>query len=355
MDQNEKRELIKKIKADTNLTEKEKNIKIQQIFSSNYINTTQNKSNNSITCSHYDKSCSKFKFECCNIIDPCKRCHIERNCTDIEKKCSNIKSIKISHITCIKCNLEQEPSQYCSNPECKIKFSNSYCKICQIWTHKQNIFHCNDCGICRIGTEETLFHCYDCGICFDKSTKQSHQCSNSNQNKISKWTNGLCVICNESTFNSLFKPIILPCSHFIHEKCYSQYLQQNNYKCPHCKKSIIDLTTQWNFIRSQIKLYPIPNEMLPIELNDIVDTPFGKFQIESINILNDVKLFRGKFINWTSDKHCKTNVYACLNYSMIKKNLYKNIYCNDCEKKSLTCFHYYGLECIYCGSFNTQE
>ena len=40
---------------------------------------------------------------------------------------------------------------------------------------------------------------------------------------------------------------------------------------------------------------------------------------------------------------------------MIKKNIYKNIYCNDCENKSTTQFHFYGLECKSCGSFNTQE
>ncbi len=113
------------------------------------------------------------------------------------------------------------------------------------------------------------------------------------------------------------------------------------------------MSAQWNFIRLQIKLHPIPNEMIPIELDDIVDTIFGKFQVQSINMVNGTKLFSGIFINW---KICsKSKSQSTLNYLMVKKNLYKQIHCNDCRKKSLTQFHFYGLECGECGSFNTQE
>ena len=363
MDENEKRELIKKIKEDMSLTEKEKNIKIQQIFSSNYTNRIQNKSNNSLKCSHYEKQCSRFKFGCCGIIDPCKRCHMERDCCDL-------KNIHITDIICNSCELEQKPSVICSNPDCCIKFSNSHCEICQIWTTKQ-IYHCLDCGICRIGTSQSLFHCMDCGACFDKSNNldhehehdHEHECKNSNSKnsngKMNKWTDGICVICSESTFNSQSSSFLLPCSHFIHNDCYTKYIQQSNYKCPHCKKSICDLTSQWEFIRKQIKLYPIPNEMIPIEQGDIVDTLFGKFLISSINITSGTKLFSGEFVNWYGygyeNKKSRFNVKATLNYSSVKKNLYKNIYCNDCGKNSSTLFHFYGLECGECGGFNTQE
>ena len=358
MDQNTKREMIKKIKNDKTLTEKEKSIKIQQIFSSNFINNIQSKSNNLHTCSHYDKQCSKFKFSCCDITDPCKRCHIDRDCC-------NTKDIHIKNITCNLCGLEQEPSNTCSNPECIVKFSTSYCEICQIWTSK-NIHHCKDCGICRVGTKQTLFHCVDCGTCFNvgEDANQTHQCANinittnastHNIKNNNKWIDALCVVCGESTFNSQSESINLPCSHFIHNNCFTQYIQQSNYKCPYCKKSICDLSAQWDFIRSQIKRYPIPNDMIPIEPGDIVDTPYGKFSVCKIYILNQIKLFEGEFISWFSDKKLQSNVKATLNYLTIKKNLYKKIYCNDCGKNSTTLYHFYGLECVECGSFNTQE
>jgi ribosomal protein S27AE len=44
-----------------------------------------------------------------------------------------------------------------------------------------------------------------------------------------------------------------------------------------------------------------------------------------------------------------------LSNKMVKKNLYKQIHCNDCGKKSTSAFHFYGIECGECGSFNTQE
>lgn len=344
MDQKKKRELIKKIKADDSLTEREKSIKIQQIFTSNFTNHVQ--SNISNSCSHYDKQCSRFKFSCCEIIDPCKRCHMERDCCELKK-------IHITSIICNSCGLEQNPTNLCSNPSCGIKFSNSYCEICQIWTSKE-INHCVDCGICRVGTKDSLFHCMDCGTCFniDKTTNKIHQCVN---NKTTKWDKGLCVACSESTFNSQSRSISLPCNHFIHEYCYDQCIQQSNFKCPYCKKSICDLSLHWDYVRSQIKLNPTPNDMLPIELDDIVDTPFGKFNVNKINTMNGIKLFSGEFVNWFSDKNKKSNVKATLNSSYVKKNLYKNIYCNDCGKNSSTLYHFYGLECVECGSFNTQE
>lgn len=144
-------------------------------------------------------------------------------------------------------------------------------------------------------------------------------------------------------------------SNFIYSKCLDEYIVKSNYKCPHCKKSICDISAQWNFIRSQIKLHPIPNGMIPIEINDIIDTPMGKFQVIKINNENNTTMYEGKFVNWFINKEQTKNVIGILNSKFVKKNLYKEIHCNDCEKKSTSQFHFYGLECGVCGSFNTQE
>ncbi len=337
MNHNDKREQIKKIKADSTLTEKEKNIKIQELMSCNYICSIQSKSNESDTCSHYNKKCSKFVFACCNLVDPCKRCHAERGCCKSE-------NIVITQITCIECGLEQKPQPCCVR--CGIQFDKSYCGICQIWTSKE-IYHCVDCGICRIGSKETLTHCVDCAQCFVNNVE--HVCSKRN------YKDGVCVVCSESTFNSQSNSVLLPCNHFIHSNCLDQLISQSNYKCPHCKKSLCDMTPQWDYIKNLIKSHPLPNDMIPIELNDIVDTQFGKFQVNSIESVNQVKLFKGQFVNWFRDKSQLLSVLGTLNSSMCKKNLYKQIHCNDCGKKSTSVFHFYGMECGECGSFNTQE
>ena len=355
---NNKRELIKKIKNDLTLSESEKNKKIQQLMMGNFLQS-QPKSNESKTCSHYEKSCYKFYFDCCKTYDPCKRCHGERNCINKDK-------LVVSKITCSECGITQEPCEFCIG--CGIKFAKSFCNICQIWTSKE-ITHCVKCGLCRLGKPDTLFHCDDCGVCFNKPIKmpndlESDSESDSNENNThecikkklpnvqSGYKDGICVVCSDNTFDSQSESFPLTCGHLIHKVCWTQYIQLGSYKCPHCKKSIGNLTTHWDFIRNQIKTHPLPNDFIPIQPGDIVDTKFGKFTIGTIKMISGVPMFSGKFLNWNVGK---TIVCGTLNLSSVKKNLYKDIHCNDCEKKSTTIYHPYGLECIECGGFNTQE
>lgn len=61
----EKRELIKAINSNNNLSDKEKRIKIQQIMMGNVNFTSYDKclkSNFEKTCEHYNKKCYKFHF-----------------------------------------------------------------------------------------------------------------------------------------------------------------------------------------------------------------------------------------------------------------------------------------------------
>jgi RING finger/CHY zinc finger protein 1 len=372
-----KRELIKKIKADSTISEPEKNKKIQELMMGNYLSSqSQSKSNESKTCSHYKKSCCKFYFDCCNVYDPCKRCHGERNCTSKD-------NLIVTKITCSnsECGIAQEPSELCIG--CGIKFSNSFCSICQIWTSNE-ITHCVRCGICRLGKPETLFHCDDCGVCFNKPVRNgdethennthennthendtyknnTHKCiekKSQNANINLGYRDGICVVCSENTFNSQSESFPLNCGHFIHSGCFNQYIQQGLYKCPYCKKSIGDLNIHWNFIRNQIKIHPLPNDFIPIQLDDIVDTKYGKFVIITIKIISGEPMYTGKFLNWdigNIENINTTKAYGVLNSNSVKKNLYKQIHCNDCGKKSSTIYHPYGLECVQCGSFNTQE
>lgn len=75
------------------------------------------KSNGSLTCSHYKtKKCSRFYFPCCDIVDPCVRCHLERD------KCDD--KTKPRLLSCNECNLEQEISNQCMG--CYVKFDNYF-------------------------------------------------------------------------------------------------------------------------------------------------------------------------------------------------------------------------------------
>tara|TARA_B100001248_G_C27368806_1_gene450527 strand:+ start:742 stop:1689 length:948 start_codon:yes stop_codon:yes gene_type:complete len=314
------RDKILEINKDNSLTKEEKTVAIQKIFQEQY--TLKHNLNES--CEHYDKKCSKFSFNCCNVKDPCKRCHVARDtCSDV----------KITEIECNICSNRQKPSQYCEN--CKVKFCETYCDICQIWTNKE-IFHCNDCGICRVGKRNETFHCFHCGMCFLKNVE--HICL---KNRVIDQT---CVVCHNKIFDNNQSIFPLRCGHFMDVVCFNQYVSHNNYKCPLCKKSMWDMSKCFKAMKEQILKEPIAKNFFPLKINDIVPTDFGKFKIE--NIYND--RFYGSFIDYQYHK-------GELNKNSILGSIYFEIFCNDCEKKSLSLYHYIGYECNYCNGFNTQK
>lgn len=340
----DKRSLIKTIRSDLTLSENEKNKKIQQIMMGNFIGKNKCfESNCSKKCEHYDKKCYKFYFKCCNIYDPCIRCHKERRLTDCENMLCNDNTIIVDKITCSECDFEQILSEFCSN--CSIKFANNYCSICKLYTEK-NITHCEYCGICRVGNKEDLFHCFNCNGCFFSKDKEKHKCTINLQEET-------CSVCNESLFNSRSNVHIAQCNHPIHMNCLEKSLEHNQYKCSRCKKSIIDMSMHWDMIRLNIINTPLPRNIIPIISDDIVDSPYGKFKVLEKQLVNGIVLCKGIFVNWK----LKTNSYASGTFDeqLLIKKIIKEIYCNDCCKKSNGEFHFYGIECKHCGSFNTQE
>ena len=344
LSEQEKRILIKSIKSDITLAENEKNKKIQQIMMGNFVEKKKCVESNCLkTCEHYNKKCYKFHFTCCNIYDPCIRCHKERIEFDNENILCDINTINIDKITCSECDFEQIISEFCSN--CSIKFANSHCNICKIYTEK-NITHCEYCKICRVGNKDDLFHCFNCNGCFFSKDKEKHKCTINLQEET-------CSVCNESVFNSRYDIHISTCNQPIHINCLEKSLEHNQYKCSRCKKSIIDMSQHWDLIRINIANTPLPTNMFPINLNDIVDSPYGKFKVLEKVLVNNIILCKGIFVDWK----LKNNNYTkgTFDEKLLNKKIIKEIYCNDCCKKSTGNFHFYGIECIFCKSFNTQE
>jgi hypothetical protein len=81
----------------------------------------------------------------------------------------------------------------------------------------------------------------------------------------------------------------------MHAYCFNEYLK-TNFICPLCGKSLADLTDLYKNIDEQIKTHVLPDEVQ----------------------------------NWKSD-----------------------IFCNDCEKRSITKFHFMYHKCQHCESFAT--
>lgn len=300
-----KQKLILEINRNNLLSNEEKKIKIKEIMMGKY----QNEKNIiKIDCNHYRKLCDQFYFTCCNKIYDCCRCHNQANLCKLKP---TIKSIR-----CIKCDLHQNPNTNCSN--CFVKFSRSHCDICNIWSEK-NIFHCTKCGICRIGEQNKYFHCDSCQGCFKickndnekngqpdqiSQTDQTNQTNQTNQNKHGKHicVSNLsptiqCLLCLENASTSQFKLTCLEkCKHPVHSECLLLALKNGNYKCPMCRKSMINMSQNWKIIEQEILLHPLPEEA--------------------------------------------------------KKKV--NILCNDCENKSDDLdWHFFGIKCNTCNGFNT--
>ena len=112
-----------------------------------------------------------------------------------------------------------------------------FCSICNLFDDdfikKGGIYHCEGCGICRIGGKETSYHCDTCGCCLDITMKDNHKCV---KDKLKQD----CAVCMENMHNSTLKIDILKCGHAMHSNCFKQYWQSNQIACPLCKKSIID-------------------------------------------------------------------------------------------------------------------
>jgi RING finger/CHY zinc finger protein 1 len=288
---------ISSIMRDSSITPQEKQLRIQRILSSssssqsNTTNTT-NMNENSATelesmiatappppppCTHYQKKCSNFFFSCCQVRDACHRCHKEL------RQCQNP---VITEIVCDECGTAQSPGPSCTN--CSIQFSVSFCGVCNIWTEKE-IYHCYGCKLCRVGKIEDHFHCDTCNGCFLLSSQDHHQCVFRPMNEID------CPLCMDSVHSSQIPGYILPCGHVVHSPCFRKSLRSGNYRCPSCRKSMIDMTTSWDEIRTEIAAQPMP-------------------EIISVTYI-----------------------------------------CYDCGSQGSGPFHYLGIECQQCHGFNTSR
>ena len=329
MNQLEIRSKLIAIRNNSNLSEDEKRKQSQALLSSADVRCVVIP-NRSKTCEHYEKDCSQFFFECCGTYDPCVRCHRYREICDA-------KIPLISKITCSKCDFEQSPSPCCVS--CGVRFSRSYCDICQIWSAK-DLCHCFDCGFCRVGKKGEIWHCDICSLCYSIESKDTHVCL------PIKIKDEVCNICLESLYTSQQPFTILRCNHAAHQHCMNHMIRQSQFRCPVCKKSVCDMSLYWNIYRQEIASQPLPLNWFGVKESDTVLSPFGLYQIQAVT----GDMCKGILIDWQLTNN--QSVHAYLRQSDLQKVVY--VYCNDCELYSWTLYHFVGFECKHCNSFNTQ-
>lgn len=104
-------------------------------------------------CQHYKRN---VKLQCftCKKWYTCRFCHDEFEDHHLVRKMTE-------NMLCMFCGHAQPASQWCK--ECGGQAAQYYCHACKLWDNdsKKSIYHCPDCGICRIGQGlgKDFFHC----------------------------------------------------------------------------------------------------------------------------------------------------------------------------------------------------
>lgn len=104
-------------------------------------------------CQHYQRN---VKLQC----HTCKKWYTCRFCHD-EVEDHHLIRRDTENMLCMLCGHAQPAAQNCR--QCGEQTAQYYCDICKLWDNdgKKSIYHCSDCGICRIGQGlgKDFFHC----------------------------------------------------------------------------------------------------------------------------------------------------------------------------------------------------
>ncbi|KIH91539.1 chy and ring finger domain protein [Sporothrix brasiliensis 5110] len=235
-------------------------------------------------CEHYRRNV-KLQCDACERWYTCRLCH-----NDAEEHVLPRRDTK--HMLCMLCGHAQRAGDVCAN--CGESAARYFCSICKLWNDDpdKSIYHCNDCGICRVGEGlgKDFFHCKKCGSCIAINQEESHRCREGVMDCD-------CPICGEYIFTTHKKVVTMKCGHMIHDDCRAEYIKRS-YKCPICNKSVENMESMFRRLDKHLEEQPMPEE------------------------------------------------YA---------NTRAVILCNDCEAKTSTTYHWGGLRCEVCLSYNTVE
>ncbi|ROT39393.1 zf-CHY-domain-containing protein [Sodiomyces alkalinus F11] len=221
----------------------------------------------------------------------CGKWYTCRFCHDAAEDHSLIRK-DTKNMLCMLCAYPQKAGDTCVN--CGVGTARYYCNVCKLWDDHpdKKIYHCNDCGICRRGMGLGKDF-FHCKKCC-ACISISIQVSHK---CIERSTDCDCPICGEYLFTSPNPVVFMVCGHSIHSKCYNEHMKRS-YKCPICNKSLLNMESYFRRLDLDIQSQPMPPE----------------FRSTSATIL-----------------------------------------CNDCSGKSTVPYHWLGLKCALCRSYNTAE
>lgn len=121
-------------------------------------------------CVHYERKCDIIA-PCCLRPYGCRICHDE-----MSPSCGTMDRFAISVIVCRGCKRKQcSKTNECES--CHTSFAEYHCAECNLWmSMDKEPFHCEQCGICRVGGRKNYRHCDTCCMCVSASVYDTHAC-----------------------------------------------------------------------------------------------------------------------------------------------------------------------------------
>ena len=167
-------------------------------------------------CEHYKRKC-ELLAPCCNEYYVCRVCHddVKDDGEPDIKKAHKMDRAAVKTVRCLVCRLEQPSARVCAGLSCGIVLGEYFCSKCNLFddtglTEARALFHCDACGICRVGPKENFFHCDTCGSCL-RVTSEPHVCPKGSALKSE------CPVCLEYMHTSRRPSVPLLCGHFMHD------------------------------------------------------------------------------------------------------------------------------------------
>lgn len=236
--------------------------------------------------------CKHYQTNCKLECPICRKWFACPFCHDEVIKSHKLPRKLTTHFLCMYCNTPQNPSQFCVH--CNREFGRYYCDKCKLVDNDpmKHIYHCDKCGICRLGLGLNKDY-FHC----DKCNACISIALKERHVCVENSTHSNCPICDEYMFNSNKTVVLMACGHPIHQACFDEYTK-HSYKCPLCSKTIVNMESQFRILDKEIDKTVMPGELR----------------------------------NWVA---------------VIK--------CIDCEGRSKVPYHYLGLRCNHCGSYNTMQ
>lgn len=234
-----------------------------------------------VGCAHYKRR-AKFVTPCCNKFYMCRYCHDENETHFFNRR-------TVTELICTECNWRQRVQAQCEM--CGVRFGRYTCLVCNLFDDEdRNQYHCEGCGICRVGGRGRFFHCKVCNMCLPMQLQvEGHKC-------VENVSRSNCPVCLDDIHTSRIPCHIPFCGHLLHRTCFEELLSSGHYACPTCQTSMMDMNQLWEYLDAEVAATPMPKEYE----NYIVD-----------------------------------------------------ILCKDCHKESTVKFHVVGLKCSHCGAYNT--